>query len=151
MRTTRRRGPGGQHRNKTESAVVLCHEPTGVEAQASERRSQVDNHRMAVKRLRITLAVEVRSAAGGESEPSDLWRSRIKNGKIHCSPEHADFAALLAEALDVLACHGGNLHSSAEQLGCSPSQLAKFLYHEPRAFGRFNEMRRERGLPAWSL
>ncbi|MFO0919855.1 MAG: peptide chain release factor-like protein [Planctomycetaceae bacterium] len=151
VRTARRRGPGGQHRNKTESAVVILHEPTGVEAQAAERRSQPENRHVAVKRLRINLALEVRSAAGGESAPSDLWRSRVRDGKIVCSVEHTDFASLLAEALDVLAFRGGNLHSSAEQLQCSPSQLAKFLYHEPRAFRRFNELRRQRGLPEWNL
>jgi len=33
-------GPGGQHRNKTESGVRLTHGPTGVTVSATERRSQ---------------------------------------------------------------------------------------------------------------
>ena len=36
-RRVRRSGPGGQHRNKVETGVVLRHESTGVEAEASER------------------------------------------------------------------------------------------------------------------
>ena len=33
-------GPGGQHRNKTDSGVRLTHQPTGIAAEATERRSQ---------------------------------------------------------------------------------------------------------------
>jgi len=35
--TTRDSGPGGQHRNKTESCVIMRHVPTGIEAKASAR------------------------------------------------------------------------------------------------------------------
>ena len=61
MRHERRSGPGGQHRNKVSTAVVITHRPTGVRAEANERRSQAENHREAVRRLRVRLAVEVRS------------------------------------------------------------------------------------------
>lgn len=48
-------GPGGQHRNKTESAVRLTHRATGVVVTATERRSQHDNKAAAIERLREKL------------------------------------------------------------------------------------------------
>jgi protein subunit release factor B len=49
-------GPGGQHRNKTESGVRLAHPPTGVVVTATERRSQAQNRGEALERLRERLA-----------------------------------------------------------------------------------------------
>lgn len=48
-------GPGGQHRNKTASAVRLTHRPTGVVVTATERRSQLQNRGAALERLRERL------------------------------------------------------------------------------------------------
>jgi protein subunit release factor B len=48
-------GPGGQHRNKTESGVRLAHRPTGVVVTATERRSQAQNRGAALERLRARL------------------------------------------------------------------------------------------------
>lgn len=48
-------GPGGQHRNKTASAVRLVHGPTGLAVTATERRSQARNRSEALSRLRERL------------------------------------------------------------------------------------------------
>ena len=48
-------GPGGQHRNVTDSAVRIRHLPTGIVAQAAESRSQARNREMAMKRLEEAL------------------------------------------------------------------------------------------------
>jgi protein subunit release factor A len=44
-------GPGGQHVNRTESAVRVTHLPTGVRATAMEERSQHRNRKLALARL----------------------------------------------------------------------------------------------------
>ncbi|HEY6839416.1 MAG TPA: peptide chain release factor-like protein [Geobacteraceae bacterium] len=48
-------GPGGQHRNVTDSAVRIRHLPTGMVVTACERRSQTQNRELALERLRELL------------------------------------------------------------------------------------------------
>lgn len=48
-------GPGGQHRNKSETGVRLSHPATGAAVTATERRSQAQNRSAALQRLRERL------------------------------------------------------------------------------------------------
>jgi len=79
--TYRSRGPGGQHRNKVATGVVLVHRPTGVKAEANERRSQAENRAAAMFRLRVNLALAVRGIRPKHRVPSALWRSRCRGGR----------------------------------------------------------------------
>ncbi len=146
IRQVRRSGPGGQRRNKVSTGIVLRHQPTGVEAEAAERRSQAENRQVALFRLRLNLALQVRLARQADEGSSPLWQSRIVGGRISVRPTHRDFPALLAEALDTLAADEWDLARAAARLGSTNSQLVRFLGKEPRAVALVNQRRAERGL-----
>ena len=50
-------GPGGQHRNKTESAVRILHRPSGLIVVATEHRGQLRNRKLAMERLVARLRI----------------------------------------------------------------------------------------------
>jgi len=148
---TRRGGPGGQHRNKTETAIVVMHRESGVSGQASERRSQKDNRDAAIFRLRLNLAVAVRCQKDASDEsviPSQLWRGRAVGGRLSVSNSHTDFPALIAEALDWIFAYEFDLSAAAKgKLGLSTSQLIKFLKQCPEAWQLVQQKRHDNGLP----
>lgn len=139
-------GPGGQHRNKVETGSNLRHEPTGIESHAGERRSAVENERVALHRLRITLAIQVRAPVGEGDRRTPLWQSRCDaQGRINCNPDHHDAPALLAEAMDMLWACGLDAKRAALRLCCTQSQLIKLLKDHPAALARVNETRHATG------
>jgi len=143
-------GPGGQHRNKTESAVRLRHRASGVTAIGEDSRSQAENKHHAVRRLRAALALEVREPVAIDGYvPSPRLAALVAGGtaplgaKTRQTPE---FWAAIAELLDLLVAGGLEIAATAQRLGVTTGALSKLLLHDDHVARVVNDLRRARGM-----
>ncbi|KAL6587754.1 hypothetical protein OROMI_000732 [Orobanche minor] len=152
MDTFKVSGPGGQHRNKRESAVRLKHLQTGITAQASEDRSQHKNRAAALSRLRKLLALKVRNTIDLDTyvPPPELVqilpvKSTIRMDKgPQIGPNNTKFALGMQALLDLLFAVGGSVSEAAKKIGLSTGALSRLILSDDSLRQAVNEFRVEK-------
>jgi peptide chain release factor len=90
--TYRASGPGGQHVNKTETAIRATHLPTGIVAIAQDARSQYENRQLALERLKRRIQVgndQARNDARRQLRDKHADVERGNPVKIFAGPEYS--------------------------------------------------------------
>jgi len=147
---SRASGPGGQNRNKVETSAQIEFVPAGIAATASERRTQNENRKVALQRLRCKLAVEYCLASPIELEvtqphPSECWNRYCRSGRVKISETNFDWPILLAEIMALLRTNDWSLSSVAIRLQTTSSQLVRLLKQYAPAMTKLNAERGSRG------
>ena len=132
-------GPGGQKRNKTSTAARVTHEATGISVWDDTTRSQHQNLRLALRRLRWELAVFLPPEVG--ELPPGIPLSPVPG---ESSPQ---YPLWLGKVFDALRRGEYNIASAAADLGCTPSRLLRLMGREPFAWQKLAEERQRRQLP----
>ncbi len=140
-------GPGGQHRNRTESAIRLTHRPTGIVVTATERRSQHENRAKAADRLRQAIALQVRCPLEPDTfQPPEDLAGTTRSGRVTVGKRDPRHLLLIAYILDALAAFAGRAADAARLFDLTTSQLVALLRDDPKRLAAANAIRAAAGL-----
>ncbi|GBD35666.1 Peptide chain release factor 1 [bacterium HR36] len=141
--TYRASGPGGQKRNKTDSAVRLRHRPSGLQVIAEESRSQHENKQRALRRLRQRMYLLLREAFPPTAPEAIALLREIAQHRLKLGQRDARYWPTAGLVLDALAAYQGHLAATAQALGISTGQLVRFLADNDKLWQQANHIRQQ--------
>ena len=78
IQTSKSSGAGGQHINKTESAVRIIHQPTGIVAECQDERSQTKNKEKAIQRLKEKITqINLKNQKNNEEKQRHIIKNKL--------------------------------------------------------------------------
>jgi len=142
-------GPGGQKRNKTHSAIMLTHVPTGITCIANEHRLQGENRKLAMERLRLALALAIRREIDLETftVPEAVKQQLNRDGKLGVNESNALYLPIIATMLDLLQVYRGQVSKAADLLGITTTNFINVLHRNPKLWTAAQEMRKRFNMP----
>lgn len=150
VQTFRGSGPGGQKRNKTDSAVRIQHTPSGLTAQSDDSRSQHDNRRGALWRLRWKIALNLRTAHTPETlasfTPAAPLAQFISTRGKQPGRKRIEHLLAVAALLDLFAALECSVRDTAQAIGLSTGALSRLLLSQDELAHAVNTLRKERQL-----
>ena len=124
-------GPGGQHRNKTNTGVMLTLRQYNLEIKSCEGRS-------ALRKMQMALALKVR-----ETPPTVEIPFPGSNG--HIQPSNALFPLFIAHVFDRMAQKNGDTKEAAQAFGLTPSALVKIIRQDKACAEKLQNSRQAQG------
>ncbi len=126
-------GKGGQKKNKTSSAARIVHKASKIEAVSGNRRSQKENRIIALRQLKLNLALH--------------WRQlpAVNHGlDFGMNEKNVRFPLLVGSLIDSLWENGWNPAPTAKFFGTSTAQIVKLLKKHPVLWQYVNQKREQK-------
>jgi len=130
----RANGPGGQKKNKTDSAVRIRHISSGLVGLSTESRSQHVNRIYALRRLRLKIALTLRNTDQDDRGDLEEFVQQTKKRSFKLNIRGPRYPIIVASLFDELSVNDWKISITAKKIGITSSALNKFLRSNPEVW-----------------